>query len=182
MAGNKTKLVLSHIESRIFLIRGHKVLLDSDLAELYGVETKRLNEQVRRNLDKFPKDFSFSLVNQEVANLKSQFATSSIYSPHGGRRKPPLVFTEHGAIMAATVLNSPRAVEVSVFVVRAFVKLRELSQAHQALSKKLDDLEQSVSGHDKAIITIIKAIRQLTALPVLPKKHPIGFAPWEDNK
>lgn len=179
MASKKAPLALSHIESRILLIRGHKVLLDSDLAELYGVETGRLNEQVRRNAKRFPKDFIFTLENHEVADLRSQIAISSSDNLHGGRRYTPVVFTEHGAIMAATVLNSPRAVEVSVFVVRAFVKLRELSQTHQEIGKKLDDLEKRVSGHDAAMVTIIKAIRQLSAPSVFPKKRPIGFAPWE---
>ena len=112
-------LPLETITQRIVLLRGQKVLLDSDLAALYGVETRRLNEQVRRNVARFPADFIFEVNADEFANLKSHFATSS----WGGRRKLPLAFTEHGAIMAATVLSSPRAVEVSVYVVRAFVKL-----------------------------------------------------------
>jgi hypothetical protein len=110
------------IEEVILLTRGQKVILDFDLAEIYGVETRRLNEQVRRNIDRFPADFMFQLTPEESANLKSHFATSS--SIWGGRRKLPQAFTEHGAIMAAAVLNSPRAVEMSVFVVRAFIRLR----------------------------------------------------------
>ena len=110
------------ISERIFVLRGQRVLLDVDLAMLYGVETRRLNEQVRRNRHRFPSDFVFEINQIERANLMSQFATSS----WGGHRKPPVAFTEHGAIMAATVLNSPRAVEMSVYVVRAFVKLREV--------------------------------------------------------
>lgn len=179
MAGKKSEPALSHIESRILLVRSHKVLLDSDLAEFYGVETKRLNEQVKRNAARFPEDFSFVLENHELANLRSQIATSSSgAAQHGGRRGAPMVFTEHGAIMAATVLNSPRAVEVSVFVVRAFVKLRELALAQHEIGKKLDDLEQRVRGHDETLLSLIKAIRQLAATPALPQKHPIGFAPW----
>ena len=113
---------IENIARAILVLRGHRVLLDAELAALYGVTTRRLNEQVRRNRSRFPADFLFELSAEEFANLKSHFATSS----WGGRRKLPLAFTEHGAIMAATVLNSPRAVEMSIYVVRAFVKLREL--------------------------------------------------------
>src|SRR5436190_1345274 len=112
---------LPQIEKRIFIVRGHKVILDSDLAQLYGVPTHRLNEQIKRNIKRFPSDFMFQLSEAEAENLISQFAISS----WGGRRKLPFVFTEHGALMAANVLSSSRAVQMSVFVVRAFVKLRE---------------------------------------------------------
>ncbi len=150
-------------------------MLDADLAELYGVETRRLNEQVSRNKDRFPEDFMFQLTAQEFANLKSQFATSS----WGGRRKLPYVFTEHGAIMAASVLNSQRAIEISVHVVRAFVHLRDLVSSNKELSQKLDQLERKVAGHDRAIAELINAIRQLMAPSAPDKKRPIGFAPWE---
>ena len=158
------------------------ILLDSDLAELYGVTTRRLNEQVKRNTERFPQDFAFQLTKQELADLMSQNATSSS-SPgsHGGRRKLPLVFTEHGAIMAASVLNSPSAIEVSVFVVRAFVKLRELAMAHKDIGRKLDELERKVSGHDQAIAGLINAIRELMTPPEPKKKRSIGFAPWEQG-
>ncbi len=140
--GTSPSLALEVITQRIFVLREQKVLLDADLAALYGVDTRRLNEQVRRNRARFPQDFIFELTTDEFANLKSQFATSSsIASNHGGRRKLPLAFTEHGAIMAATILSSPRAVEVSVYVVRAFLKLRELVATHQGLAKRLDALE-----------------------------------------
>lgn len=152
-------------------------MLDADLAALYGVETRRLNEQTRRNADCFPEDFAFQPSKQEIADLMSQIATSSSAARgHGGRRKTPLVFTEHGAIMAAAVLNSPRAVEVSMFVVRAFVQLRELARAHKEIGRKLDALEQKVAGHDKAIAGLIHAIRELMSPPESPKKkRPIGF-------
>ncbi|HZV66461.1 MAG TPA: ORF6N domain-containing protein, partial [Telluria sp.] len=130
-------LPLETITQRIVLLRGQKVLIDSDLAALYGVATRRLNEQVRRNLERFPQDFIFEVTNDEFSNLKSHFATSS----WGGRRKRPLAFTEHGAIMAASVLKSPRAVDVSVYVVRAFVQLRELVVSNKELALRLDDLE-----------------------------------------
>jgi hypothetical protein len=121
-------LTAERVSSRIIHLRGEKVLLDIDLASLYGVSTKRLNEQVKRNLTRFPSDFAFRLTNQELANLKSQFATSSLAARSwGGRRRSlPLAYTEHGALMAANVLNSARAVEVSIYVVRAFVRLRQV--------------------------------------------------------
>jgi ORF6N domain len=178
---DKDIIPIGLIEEGIFTLRGKRVMLDADLAKLYGVTTKRLNEQVRRNADRFPEDFAFKLTDQEVTNLRSQFATSSDRPRgHGGRRYQPWVFTEHGAIMAASVLNSPRAVEVSVFVVRAFVKLRELSMAHKEIRQKLSELEQKVAGHDQAIADLINAIRELMTPPESKKKRPIGFGPWEE--
>jgi hypothetical protein len=163
--------VSSRIAERIRTFRGFRAILDSDLAALYGVPVKRLNEQVSRNPLRFPLDFAFHLNNQEVAILKSQIATSS----WGGKRKPPLVFTEHGAIMAATVLNSPRAIEVSVLVVRAFVRLPEAVRAHAELGKRLDELERKVGTHDRAIGQILEAIRQLTQPPEPARRRRIGF-------
>jgi hypothetical protein len=136
------------IVSRILSVRGQRVLFDSDLAEVYGVTTKRLNQQVNRNIERFPADFIFSLEPQELANLKLQIATSSLSQSHGGARKPPRMFTEHGAIMAATVLNSPRAVQMSVYVVRAFVKLREVLASNSTLARRLETLEKSVAALD----------------------------------
>lgn len=161
---------IGHVAQSIFILRGQRVLMDSDLAMLYGVETRRLNEQVRRNRDRFPSDFIFELSGKEFTNLKSQSATSS----WGGRRKLPLAFTEHGAIMAATVLNSPRAVEMTIYVVRAFVQLRDLLASNRLLAEKFAELERKVSSHDQAIIGILKAIRELMHPPV-PRKRPIGF-------
>lgn len=190
------KLIASveQIESRIFVVRGQKVMLDADLAELYGVETKRLNEQVRRNSERFPEDFMFQLTPEEFANLKSQFVTSSLRSQfatsnnpvgkpegRGGRRYHPYAFTEHGAIMAASVLNSTRAIEISVHVVRAFVHLRELVSTHKELSQKLNQLERKVGAHDRAIAELINAIRQLMSPAEAKKKRPIGFAPWKEK-
>lgn len=179
MREKKAVVPLERVVSRIYLIRGQKVMLDADLAELYGVSTRRLNEQVKRNADRFPADFAFHLTNQELAILMSQNATSSL-NPHGhgGRRKRPLVFTEHGAIMAASVLNSSRAVEVSIFVVRAFVKLREILSSNKMLAHKLNELECKLATHDRAITELIEAIRQLMTQPEPKKKRPIGFAPW----
>lgn len=175
----------SALTDRIHLVRGQRVMLDSDLAELYGVITKRFNEQVKRNIDRFPADFMFQLTDAEhdslrsqIAalnmddSLRSQFATSN--SRRGGRRYLPYAFTEHGAIMAASVLNSPRAVEMSVFVVRAFVQLRELLASHRELAERLDELERKLATHDRAIAGLIDAIRQLTSVPARTSR-PIGF-------
>jgi hypothetical protein len=162
------------LAQRIFLIRGHKVMLDSDLAELYGVPTKRFNEQIKRNIERFPPDFMFQLTDEEHECLRSQFATSK--TGRGGRRYSPHAFTEHGAIMAATVLNSPKAIEMSIYVVRAFIRLREMLSSHKelALADKLEALERKVGSHDQAIAGLINAIRQLTAPPE-EKKRGIGF-------
>ncbi len=172
MTTRKSPVHREPIESLINVIRGHRVMLDSDLAELYGVETKRLNERVRRNIDRFPRDFMFQLVPQEVAGLKSQIATSRL--GHGGRRKRPRVFTEHGAIMLASVLNSQRAVETSVFVVRAFVRMREMLAHHKEVVSKIEQIERKVARHDKEIQTLFDAIKQLIIPPELKKKR-IGF-------
>ena len=170
------------ITSRILVVRGQKVMLDMDLAVLYGVTTKRLNEQIRRNVDRFPSDFVFQLTVQEVAFLRSQFATSSPglrQRAWGGRRYSPYAFTEHGAIMAAMVLNSARAIEISVYVVRAFVQQRDVLLASKELAKRLAELESRIerklSSHDQAIAGILDAIRQLMAPPEPPKKRRIGF-------
>jgi hypothetical protein len=162
----------SPVESRIIVLRQHKVILDTDLAELYGVPVKRLNEQVKRNQERFPADFMFRLSAAERESLRSQFATSK--TGRGGRRNTPYAFTEHGAIMAATVLNSARAVEMSVFVVRAFVRLREMLATNQQLATKIDELEQRLDTHDASIQELIEAIRELMA-PDQPSGRRIGF-------
>ena len=141
-----------------------------ELAALYGVTTKRLNEQVKRNRERFPEDFMFQLIQEEVAILRSQFATSN----WGGTRYRPFAFTEHGAMMAASVLNSPRAIEASVWVVRAFVKFREVLATHRVLFKRLSGLEARVGGHDEELRAIITALKALMQDPV-KKKKPIGF-------
>ncbi|HWR98424.1 MAG TPA: ORF6N domain-containing protein [Candidatus Methanoperedens sp.] len=160
------------IERAILIVRGHKVLLDADLAALYGVETRRLNEQVRRNIDRFPDDFRFQLTGREFDNLKSQIATSS--AGWGGKRKLPMVFTEHGALMAASVLNSPKAVAMSILVVRAFVKLRNILATHRHLAAKLDELERKLSTHDEQFVVLFDAIRTLMEAPE-PTRKRIGF-------
>ena len=143
------------------------------------METRRLNEQVRRNAERFPADFMFQLSTEEFADLMSQSATSK--PGRGGRRKLPLAFTEHGAIMAATVLNSPRAIEASVYVVRAFVRLREVFDSNQELAAKLDQLEKKLSSHDQVIVGILEAIRQLMRPPTATSR-PIGFVTPKDSK
>jgi len=161
------------IARAILLLRGQRVILDAELAALYAVTTKRLNEQVRRNRKRFPDDFIFQLTADEAAALRSQIAT--LKTGRGQHRKYlPYAFTEHGAIMAATILNSPRAVEMSVFVVRAFVHLRELLASNTALARKLDELERKYKHHDEAIAAILSAIRELMNPPA-PKRRPIGF-------
>lgn len=189
MTDKKLIASVEQIEARIFLIRGQKVMLDQDLAELYEVETKRLNEQVRRNRERFPDDFMFQHTAEEFANLRSQFDTSSLRSQiatsnnpaatpvgRGGRRHLPYAFTEHGAIMAASVLNSPRAVEPSVQVVRAFVRLQQMLSSNAELARKLAALEKKYDIQFKAVF---EAIRELMTLLEPKKKRPIGFAPWE---
>ena len=156
------------IERSILLIRGQKVLLDSDLASLYGVTTKRLNEQVKRNIERFPVDFMFQLNGEEHEALRSQIAT--LKTGRGQHRKyRPYVFTEHGAIMAANVLNSPRAIEMSVYVVRAFVRLREVLATHKDLARKLEE------KYDAQFKIVFDAIRQLMTPPPGPPKKQIGF-------
>ena len=150
------------VESLIRLVRGQRVILDADLAQVYGVPTKQLNQAVRRNIEKFPEDFAFCVDFQEVANMRSQIVTSS---GHGGRRYRPWVFTEHGAIMAANVLNSPRAVQMSVFVVRAFVKMRETFAQNKELAAKLAELERNLTDRlddqEQAIVHILGEIKKL---------------------
>jgi ORF6N domain len=182
---------LEAIALRIVNLRGQRVILDSDLAALYEVPTKRFNEAVKRNIAKFPSDFMFQLDNEEFDSLRSQFATSNV--GRGGRRYAPRVFNEHGALMAATVLNSPRAVQVSVYVIRAFVKLRELAASHQDFAKRLDEIEAK-NDHTtlkleafanvtrRQLKEVFEALRQLTTTPD-PPKRPIGFVyPEENNK
>lgn len=177
----------ANIETRIQLIRGKKVLLDADLAFLYSVTTKRFNEQVKRNLDRFPADFMFQLTSEENTNLRSQNATSNQSSKQrGGRRYLPFAFTEHGAIMAATILNSPRATQVSVYVVRAFVQLRELLVSNRELVLRLNELEKKAElmalqsetnqyHNQEQFKKILQTLRELMAPPALPTKRPIGF-------
>ena len=160
------------VESRILILRRQKVILDVDLAELYGVTVKRLNQQVARNLERFPSDFMFQLNSKEHKSLRLQFATSN--KGRGGRRYAPYAFTEHGAIMPATVLNSARAVQMSVFVVRAFVRLREMLATNRRLAGKIYELENRLDTHDSVIQDLIEAIKELMT-PEEPSRIRIGF-------
>lgn len=172
---------LETIQERIFVIRGVKVILDVDLAKLYGVPTKRLNEQVRRNRCKFPEDFMFHLTAQEVGDLRSQNATSDTgknrsqiatgSQKHRDPRFLPYAFTEHGALQAANVLNSPKAISMSVYIIRAFVWLRQLLASHADLARKLNELEKK---YDAQFKVVFNAIRKLMAEPEKPKRR-IGF-------
>ena len=165
------------VERRILVIRGQKVMLDRDLAELYGVPVKRLNEQVKRNLKRFPSDFMFMLTKQEFMNLKSQIATSS----WGGIRKLPHAFTEQGVAMLSSVINSEKAIQVDIAIMRAFVRLKQVLATHKELAEKLKELEGEIGKHNKLIIEIFEIIKQLTppAAPVKPKP-PIGFIKYDD--
>ena len=163
---------IDKIEDRIHLIRGERVMLDFDLAKFYGVTTKRLNEQVKRNHSRFPEGFAFQLRSQELIDLRSQIATSSL---HGGRRYFPWAFTEHGALMLASVLNSKVAIRASILIVQAFVRLRRMIAANVQLSAKLKELERRVDSHDQAIGDLFSALQRLLEPPEAPKKREIGF-------
>ncbi len=165
------------IQSKIFVINGKKVLLDKDLAILYGVKTYRLNEQVKRNIKRFPDDFMFQLNDSEVRNLISQFAISS----WGGTRKKPYAFTEQGVAMLSSVLNSERAIEVNIQIMRVFTQLRELISSHKDLALKIQELESKFEGkykkQDKKILSIFKAIKELLTIKEEEQKNkgPMGF-------
>lgn len=150
------------LERMIHVIRGQRVMLDADLAALYGTSTRRLKEQFRRNRSRFPSDFAFVLTREEVTNLRSQFATSS---SHGGSRYLPIAFTEHGVVMLASVLNSSVAVEASIRVVRTFVRLRELLASHTELAQRLDEVERRITGHDEELEAVFAALRKLIEPP-----------------
>lgn len=145
------------IMNKIYLIRGQKVMLDNDLAELYAVETRRLNEQVKRNIERFPDDFMFQLESGELENLKSQIATSR----WGGRRKLPFAFTEHGVLMLSSVLNSERAIKVNIQIMRIYTRLRQMLLLQKDILIRLDQIEQKLSGHDDNILLIFEYLRQL---------------------
>jgi len=187
------KRPLSHqvLEPLIFTIRGHRVILDADLARLYGVTTKRFNEAFKRSRQRFPDDFAFQLTASEFVNLRSQFATSRsqpientemlpnrsqfVTGSHGGRRYLPWAFTEHGALMAANILRSARAVHMSVFVIRAFVRLRVQIAANTAILKRLAEIDKSLLQHDAALRDIYRKLLPLLQPPPEPPKRRIGF-------
>lgn len=167
------------VEEKILVVRGQRVMLDSDLAKLYGVSTHRFNEAVKRNKHRFPDDFAYPLTREEVAILISQNAISK--PGHGGRRKVPWVFTEHGAVMAANILNSPKAVKMSVFVVRAFMKMREQLLSRAELEARLAQIENVLLAHDDRIRELYGQIRPLLLPPPDPPSKPIGFSAQEER-
>lgn len=167
---NNIQLEDREISNRIHTIRGQRVMMDSDIADLYGIKVKALSQAVRRNLDRFPADFMFQLTREEDAVLRSQNVTSS----WGGRRYLPLVFTEQGVAMLSSVLRSSRAVMVNIAIMRAFMRIREMMSMHRELSEKLKTLEKKIAKHDAAIMAIFDAIRQITE-PTKEPKHRIGF-------
>ena len=169
----KTAIVVARkVDSKIFVLRGQRVILDSDLAELYGVQVRHLNQQVKRNAKRFPLAFRFQLSGHELKILRSQNVISS--EGHGGSRYLPYAFTEHGTIMAATVLNSERAIEMSVFVVLAFVRMRRAIAGHRHILTKLAQLERRLESHDADIQDLMDAIRELMS-PEEPNRRRIGF-------
>ena len=174
MAESKPVVKVGAIQQRILLIRGEKIIIDADLAEAYGVPTRRLNEQVKRNSQRFPDDFMFQLTATEKAEV---IANCDHLERLKYSKSLPYAFTEHGAIMAASVLNSAEAVEVSVYVVRAFVQLREMISGHKELAHKISQLERKISDHDQQIVAIVDAIKKLIGPDPVPKKRRIGFQP-----
>lgn len=160
----KTSILPDEMISRkIYCIREQKVMLDSDLAELFGVETKRLNEQVRRNPERFPKDFMFRLTNREWNNLKSQIATSRLETLEdwGGRRTLPCVFTEHGVLMLSSVLNSKQAIDVNIQIMRVYVQIREIFQTNKELIRKIEEIERRLHGHDEQMLKVFNYLQYL---------------------
>jgi hypothetical protein len=175
----KTAIVATRkVDSRILVLRGQKVILDADLAELYGVPVRQLNQQVKRNAKRFPLAFRFQVSAQELKILRSQNVISS--EGHGGARYRPYVFTEHGAIMAATVLNSERAIEMSVFVVMAFVRMRRAIATNRQALAKLAEVERRLESHDADIQDLMEAIRELINPPDPPRRR-IGFETSPDS-
>jgi ORF6N domain-containing protein len=172
-ANTEKAVLLTRIENRILIVRGHKVMLDRDLADLYGVTTANLNKAVSRNLDRFPSDFMLRLTKQEVTNLKFHFGTSS----WGGTRKLPRVFTEHGVAMLSSVLRSKRAVQVNIAVMRTFAKLRQLLISHKDLARKLDDMEKK---YDVKFRIVFDALRELMRVPDSQRRK-IGFKTSGDH-
>ncbi len=171
-----TSLQLIRIEQAILLIRGQRVMLDRDLAALYGVTTGNLNKAVQRNLERFPADFMFQLTDEETADLIFQFGRSN---QRGGRRFNPYVFTQEGVAMLSSVLRSPRAIQVNIAVMRVFVRLRETLALHKELAQKLAEMERKIESHDGSIRTLFQAIRELAAPPAKPRRE-IGFHVKED--
>jgi hypothetical protein len=179
MARRATGLVpIKAIVSRILVLRGQRLMLDADLAELYGVPTKVLVQAVKRNVERFLSDFMFRLTDQEFAALRSQTVTTK--PGRGGRRTAPYAFTEQGVAMLSSVLNSPQAVQVNIGIVRAFVRLREALASNRELAAKFEELARKVDTHDRAIAGLLRTLRELMNPPPASPKRPIGFV-WHDG-
>jgi phage regulator Rha-like protein len=172
------RLISQSIDKRIFFLRGSRVMLDSDISGLYGVQTKVLMQSVKRNIQRFPSEFMFQLSEREYYTLRSQIVTSK--QNRGGRRYLPYVFTEHGVAMLATVLHSERAIQMSIQIIKAFVRLRQFISSHKDLEKKLRFLEERIDKHDEAIQSIIEAIRQMLEPQPMTKRE-IGFKVKESS-
>jgi hypothetical protein len=177
-AGSLESIAVAAIEKRIFVLRGRQVMLDEDLADLYGVETRVLVQQVKRNAKRFPEDFMFQLAGAEVEALRSQIVISN--EGRGGRRYAPYVFTEQGVAMLSGVLRSDRAIAVNIEIMRTFVELRRVASSNAAIEKRLEEIERELSGHDEQLTEIFAALRQLISPPDRPKR-PVGFRAPEDE-
>jgi hypothetical protein len=176
---SKSSVPVTFLERRIYLIRGNKVMIDTDLAQLYGVPTHRLNEAVKRNRSRFPSDFMFQLNKKEAESLTSQFAISK--KGRGGRRTLPYVFTEHGVAMLSSVLNSERAVQVNIVIMRAFVRLRQMLESNEELNRKFTAVIRKLAMHDKYFTVVFDELKKLRAQPT-PTRRRIGFATENDIK
>ena len=172
LTNNSLAVSVQLIERRIYLIRGHKVMIDFDLADLYGVSTKQLNQQVSRNKKRFPEDFMFRLTKEEADALRSQFVTSK--TGRGGRRYLPYVFTEQGVAMLSSVLKSHQAIAVNIMIMRAFVKLRQMLESNEELNRKFAMVIRKLSTHDKYFKVVFDELKRLTEQPTPPRKQ-IGF-------
>lgn len=159
------------IQSKIHIIRGQRVMIDSDIAEMYGIETRRLNEQVKRNANRFPDSFMFQLTSKELEILKSQFATSS----WGGSRKLPFAFTEHGVLMLASVLSSDTAIRVSIKIIQVFTKMREILSENSVILKRIESIESRLGANDKQFVEILAALKELYGYSEKEKRKKIGF-------
>jgi hypothetical protein len=185
-------VLIEQIEPQIRFIRGQRIILDVDLAFLYGTSTKAFNQAVKRNHKRFPADFMFQLTTEEALAMRSQFATASDPTPamrsqivtasKRNIRYSPNAFTEHGALMAASVLNTPRAMDVSVYVIRAFVKLRDMLSSQKELAGKVAELERKVASHDTSIQSLVATIRRLLEPPPSPPRRQIGFHAKPEEK
>ena len=172
LTSTSVDLPVQFVERRIYLIRGHKVMIDFDLAELYGVPTRELNQRVQRNLKRFPEDFMFQLTNEEAEALRSQFVISKV--GRGGRRYLPYAFTEPGVAMLSSVLNSETAIEVNITIMRAFIRLRQMLETNEELNRKFAAVIRKLSTHDKYFRVVFDELKKLTEQPNSPRKT-IGF-------